>query len=349
MIRILYGDAAPVARLEWSVYKGASGVLEDFDRADVFLWFVGAGNKFLVECTTEDGVIKAVIPNWLPVGVYGVKAMWVKDVCYKRCLSEVQKVFAVTDDPSEATPVIGEKCVIKVKSCSATYGYDGLSAYEMAVLEGKTQLSEEEWVAWQTETSGKIEDLQEQINEIISGQATVSLAANPSVVFVGQTNDITLTATTDTEASGIVIKKGSTSIGSGTGFSLVAHDSLNLGSATTQAYSAVFTISGVAKNASRNVTAVYPIRIGSGSSYVEGTAIGTPKTSPAGTYTVTVGADGDYLWFNVPATMSINGASMGGFAFPLEAPTNVTIGGVAYKSYRSSNTLDAGTYTIVLS
>ena len=336
-------------KLAWEIFKSCSNVREDFSRASVFLWLVGGGNKFLVDCTAEDGVIEATLPNSLPTGVYGVQAIWTKDTCCKRMMAEVQKAFAVTDVPEDATPVCGSSCVIRIKSTSATYGYDGLSAYEMAVLEGKTQLSEEEWVAWQSETSTKIEDLQEQINEIIGGQATVSLAANPSVVFVGQTNDITLTATTDTEASGIVIKKGSTTIGSGTGFSLVAHDSLNLGSATTQAYSAVFTISGVAKNASRNVTAVYPIRIGSGSSYVDGTAISTPKTSPAGTYTVTVGADGDYLWFNVPATMSINGASMGGFAFPLEAPTNVTIGEVAYKSYRSSNTLDAGTYTIVLS
>ena len=86
-----------------------------------------------------------------------------------------------------------------------------------------------------------------------------------------------------------------------------------------------------------------------GATYVEGTALTTPKTSPAGTYEVTVANDGEHIYFNVPSTMTINGATMGGFAFPLDAPVNKTIDGVSYKSYASSNTYDAGTLTIVIS
>ena len=69
----------------------------------------------------------------------------------------------------------------------------------------------------------------------------------------------------------------------------------------------------------------------------------------AGTYNINVAQNGSYVWFNVPSSMTIHGATMSGFEFPLEAPTNVTINGVAYKSYRSSNTYNAGTLTIVIS
>ena len=82
---------------------------------------------------------------------------------------------------------------------------------------------------------------------------------------------------------------------------------------------------------------------------MEGTALSSAKTSPAGTYNVTVANDGEYIYFNVPSSMSISGATMGGFAFPLEAAQNKTIDGVSYKSYASSNTYDAGTLTIVIS
>jgi hypothetical protein len=47
--------------------------------------------------------------------------------------------------------------------------------------------------------------------------------------------------------------------------------------------------------------------------------------------------------------MSINKATMSGFEFPLQAPVNVTVDGVAYKSYQSGNTYNDGTLTIVIS
>jgi hypothetical protein len=64
---------------------------------------------------------------------------------------------------------------------------------------------------------------------------------------------------------------------------------------------------------------------------------------------VTVEQNGQYVFFVVPATMSITKATLSGFDFPLDAPVSVTVEDVAYKSYRSSNTNDAGTYQIVIS
>lgn len=191
---------------------------------------------------------------------------------------------------------------------------------------------------------------QAQINAIVLGGAvTPSLNATPSPVFVGAESTISLTATINTPASSIKIKRGSTQIASGSGTSLSGSDAITPSSDGNTTYTAEFVVGGLTKPATKNVAAVYPIRIGTGASYVDGTALTTPKTSPAGTYNITVGADGDYVYINVPATMTIHGATMGGFTFPLESPTNVTIDGVAYKSYRSSNTYDAGSITIVIS
>lgn len=191
---------------------------------------------------------------------------------------------------------------------------------------------------------------QAQINQMLLADAiTVTLSASPSPIFVGVERVISLVANVNATANEIKIKKGETLIATGSGTSLSGNDTITPSGAGNTNYSAEFTIGGLTKIASKSVTAVYPIRIGSSASYTEGTPLTTPKTSPVGTYNVTVAANADYIWFNVPATMSINRATMNGFDFPLENPTNVTINGIAYKSYRSSNTNDAGTYQIVIS
>lgn len=193
------------------------------------------------------------------------------------------------------------------------------------------------------------DNLQAQIDEIVSGGATINLTATPSPVFVGVSSTINLSATTNKNATNIKIKKGVDVLSVGSGSSLSGTDTINPSTAGNITYTAEFTISGLQRSTTRNVVAVYPIRIGSGATYTEGTVLNTPKTSPAGTYNVIVSNNEDYVWFNVPSTMTINGATMSGFDFPLETPVDVTIGGVAYKSYQSSNTYDAGSLTIVIS
>jgi hypothetical protein len=97
------------------------------------------------------------------------------------------------------------------------------------------------------------------------------------------------------------------------------------------------------------VVAVYPILYGTGDDYTDAQTRPSVRTTPAGTYNVTVANNGDYVFFVVPRTMNINSAKMGGFDFPLQAPVNVEIEGVEYKYYQSANTYDAGTLTIVIS
>lgn len=191
---------------------------------------------------------------------------------------------------------------------------------------------------------------QEQINAIVLGDAvSVSLAATPSPVFVGVQSTINLTATISTPADSIKIKKGDTVIATGSGTSLNGSTSLTPSDAGNTQYTAEFVLGGLTKVATKNVVAVYPVKYGAGDEYTDATTQASVRTTPAGTYDVTVPNDGDYVFFVVPATMTINRASMSGFDFPLQDPVDVTIGGVAYKSYQSSNTYDAGSLTIVIS
>jgi hypothetical protein len=71
-----------------------------------------------------------------------------------------------------------------------------------------------------------------------------------------------------------------------------------------------------------------------------------PNTTPAGTYNVTVRNNRDYVYFDVPNTMTITKATVSGFNMPLSEITSPRTG---YKCYRSNNTYDAGTLTVVLS
>ena len=139
--------------LEWSVKKGAGNEAEDFSRSTVSLFLFSDKNRWAVRCRADyTGVVRAELPELLPEGVYSLELIWVKNDKYlgMRCLQRTRKVcvFAVSDGvalPQGATQ--GEPVLLKMSTVAAPFGYDGLSAYELCVLRGKTLLSEEEWCA----------------------------------------------------------------------------------------------------------------------------------------------------------------------------------------------------------
>lgn len=189
---------------------------------------------------------------------------------------------------------------------------------------------------------------QADINAIvIGGSVSVGLSASPSPVFVGEQREITLKATSSVGAD-ITIKKGDSVVATGEGTSLTGSSTITPTSAGNTNYNAEFVVGGLTKTASAVVTAVYPIWYGSGNAWTSAQTKASPKTSPAGTYNVVVATAASYVWFVVPASMSIDHATKSGFDFPLEDPQSVTKDGVAYKAYRSSNTYDAGTEIIIL-
>ena len=191
--------------------------------------------------------------------------------------------------------------------------------------------------------------LQDQINAIIMDKAIVNLVTSPSLVFVGEENAISLTATTNTPTTSIKIKKGYIEIATGSGLSLNGSDTITPSEAGNTTYTAEFIIAGLQKVTTKNVEAVYPIMYGAGDEYTDVQTQASIRTTPAGTYNVIVPSNGDYVFFVVPRTMNINSAKMSGFDFPLQAPQNVEIEGVEYKYYQSANTYDAGILTIVIS
>ena len=194
--------------------------------------------------------------------------------------------------------------------------------------------------------------LQDQIDAIVFDKAIVSLSASATTFIVGE-RMFTLTASANTSAESIVTKQGSNVIATGSGKTLIQEVSVEQATAGSIDYTAEFTFAGGNKRtANATVYFVNKIYVGSGAVYADVTTDShavSARRSPAGTYNITVAQNGQYVFFVIPATMSITKATLSGFDFPLDEPTTVTIDNTEYESYSSSNTVDAGTYEITIS
>lgn len=148
--------------------KSPGVAAEDFSRAQFAVFLIGGDDvhALRVESITN-GYLDIIIPQGLPVGIYDLKALWAKNepaarpyggprpahygdnnMNWKydtRCLmcSFVDGAFALTDVPSEETDGVGDYPVVRITSYVDSYGYDGLSAFETAVLRGLTDLESE--------------------------------------------------------------------------------------------------------------------------------------------------------------------------------------------------------------
>lgn len=197
----------------------------------------------------------------------------------------------------------------------------------------------------------KIDDLQDQINRLHPGTLGVIISAIPNVVYDGVETEVTITArmkdgsTTDR----IYIKIGEEIIASADNESELVTTTIVDSSVTIKALAEQ---QGFTYDSTTNVSGVKPFYVGSGTLYTDIISDDYKqniKATPAGTYNVTVENNEDYVFFVVPASMTINSATMSGFTFPLQAPQNVIVDGNDYKVYKSSNTYDAGVITIVIS
>jgi hypothetical protein len=134
--------------LEWTVKKGIGNEAEDFGRSRVYLFLASDKDRWSVPCEAgSTGKVTAELPETLPEGVYHLELVWYKNENTIEALRAVQRtrktcVFAI----DSAISAQGSKATLRLETVASTYGYDGLSAYEIAVLRGKTTLSEDEWV-----------------------------------------------------------------------------------------------------------------------------------------------------------------------------------------------------------
>lgn len=199
-------------------------------------------------------------------------------------------------------------------------------------------------------------DLQDQIDEMRFGAETVSVTVSPSVVFVGDSTNFSITAKSSKamnikiNCSGILYN----SAGKVTTYTAVTED-ISFLQANTSMINVEFVLNSNKKNVSASVTAVNKIYYGGAAAYTDLTndehALATPKTSAGGNYQIQVAENGMYIFWIVPATMGINKALIDNN--PLgELPLTQTaqeVGGVQYKVYKSNNAVMAGTYNITLS
>lgn len=150
-------------------------------------------------------------------------------------------------------------------------------------------ITREELQAETARATEKENNLQAQIDAIVSKDATVSLAASPATIFVGTATNIALTATTNTDATAITIKRGTDTLATGSGKTLSHTDAaVTLDTPGSVAYSADFTISGLHRSANKSVTAVFPIFYGAQADFDTASLAQytTPTTAVARAYTV---------------------------------------------------------------
>ena len=193
-------------------------------------------------------------------------------------------------------------------------------------------------------------NLQQQINDIVSGDATVNLAASPTAIFADVESTINLTATTNKNASAIVIKQGSTVIGEGSGTSKSASDTVTPTEVGTIAYVAEFTISGNKRTANRSVSVVLPIYYGVGVEYpAEMTKDNTPRVPGSFNYANIATEAGQYLFFEIPDDKKLTALAV------VSAPADTSLSfeqiesqREGYKAYRNVEPRGTGSYTYKL-
>lgn len=204
--------------------------------------------------------------------------------------------------------------------------------------------------------NAKLVELQNEIAVINADKATFSLSrkSGNSLYFVGDTFTIEASATCSVSANTITIKCGKSTIASiqnaktATGSQTI--DPTFSTEPTTINFTAEAVIGSVKKTASFNVGLVNPMYVGAGAVYtdvVNDSHKQSVRTSASGTYDVNVAFSGQYVFFVVPSSMTINKVTLSGFDFPLDAADTTSKSG--YKIYKSSNTYKAGAISLVVS
>lgn len=202
----------------------------------------------------------------------------------------------------------------------------------------------------------KLVELQNEIATINADKATFSLSrtSGNSLYFVGDTFTIKATATCSVSANTITIKCGNSTIASiqnaKTAMGSQTIDPTFSSAPTTINFTAEAVIGSVKKSASFSVGLVNPMYVGVGAVYtdvVKDSSKQSARTSASGTYNVTVAKDGQYVFFVVPSSMTINKVTLSGFDFPLDAADTTSKSG--YKIYKSSNTYKASAISLVVS
>lgn len=199
-------------------------------------------------------------------------------------------------------------------------------------------------------------NLQSQISVIQAEKATftVKRSSGNAVYLVGEAINAYIQADCSITADTITISQGGSTKNSVTSAKQCIYHEMKAAGATTApttlTYTAKAVIGDVEKTASVSISVVNPMYVGAGAAYadvVNDSHKQSARTSASGTYNVTVASNGQYVFFVVPSSMTINKVTLSGFDFPLLAADTTSKSG--YKIYKSANTYKAGTLTLVVS
>lgn len=202
----------------------------------------------------------------------------------------------------------------------------------------------------------KVNDLQSQISAIQAEKATftVKRTSGNAVYLVGAAIDAYIQADCSITADTIEISQGGSTKNSVTSAKQCMYHEIKASGATTApttlTYTAKAVIGDVEKTASVSISVVNPMYVGAGAAYADVVVENckqSARTSAGGTFNVTVASVGQYVFFVVPSSMTINKVTLSGFDFPLLAADTTSKSG--YKIYKSANTYKAGTLTLVVS
>ena len=138
----------------WKIWRGVNKVTENFGSTSTNLkvFLMGHDDVLVlnpsVDTEVDPGyeVLKMTISEGkLGVGAYGIKAVWTKNDGRDLLTSMRSGVFGITDSDAEASATDEE---IRLVSSVESYGRDGMSAFETAVMRNLNNgiSSEVEWV-----------------------------------------------------------------------------------------------------------------------------------------------------------------------------------------------------------
>lgn len=213
-------------------------------------------------------------------------------------------------------------------------------------------------VAIKTEETSRKEDVENLWESIYYHHATTTIKSDKTLVEKGVNTSITLTATSSFKGAGAnsLDIKNSTSNTVLTSTGTTSSKTATATIADTTTFQAVAKFDhGITKTSNVTVTAKYPIfTFGSKNSTATSAEIltGTKsvKSSANGNYNISLSQNLMYFWICVPSEMTVNKVTLSGFDVPMETATTVAVTGKGnYKCYRSSNTNDLGSYTLVIS
>ena len=223
-------------------------------------------------------------------------------------------------------------------------------------IEGDANVTQhcEQYTDAETQRAQDVEnDLQEQINNIVSKDTTIGLTVSPAAVFAdGTDKEVTFVATSSPTKATVVFDGGEPQEGTRIEYPVT----VNSATPTTVSKTAQFTVQGVSKGTkSATVALVFPIYYGAGQSAdvlnTEAMTAHSAVASPAFIQSITT-ADNDYIFFEVPEEMA-NIQRLQLWDDP-SFPTDLSIEAVetpreGYKAFKTVNSRLAGTHTYKVS